>query len=62
MERYELTQDEVAEITGYTLDTVKAWCTSDNSERYRPMIDRAWRLYTLGLDAFLARRTGGEDD
>lgn len=43
MRRRRLTQPGVAALTGYSLDTVKSWCSRKSSDRYRVMPSRALR-------------------
>ena len=45
IEEYGLTNDMVAAMTGYSVNSVKAWRARDvESAKYRPMQDRAMKL------------------
>ncbi len=44
-----LSQEEISKYTGYALDTVKAWCATPDTDRYREMKPRAMRALTLEL-------------
>lgn len=43
MKHHRLTQVKVAKLIDYSLDTVKSWCASKTSTRYRAMPNRALR-------------------
>jgi hypothetical protein len=43
MDSHRLTQVKVAKLIDYSLDTVKSWCASKTSTRYRSMPNRALR-------------------
>lgn len=43
MQNNKLSQADVADMTGYSLDSVKAWCARPTSKRYREMEPRALR-------------------
>jgi len=45
----ELDQETVSEYTGYSLDSVKAWCANPDTGRYREMKPRAMKLLKLEL-------------
>jgi len=51
MGRYNLTQDVVSEYTGYSIETVKAWCSgpAPENKRYREMKPRAMKTLKLEL-------------
>jgi len=45
-----LTQKDVSEISGYSLDLVKAWCSDPRkNKRYREMLDRQLRALELEI-------------
>ncbi|MCG7928955.1 MAG: hypothetical protein N0E44_02770 [Candidatus Thiodiazotropha lotti] len=41
---YKLTNEQISEMTGYAIDTVKAWRVKPGAKKYRPMPDRAMKL------------------
>jgi len=49
MIKKELSQEMISEYTGYSLDTVKAWCANSDTGRYREMKPRAMRALKLEL-------------
>ncbi|MHB8388358.1 MAG: hypothetical protein ACYDBH_02115 [Acidobacteriaceae bacterium] len=51
MRKAHLDQRRVAELTGYSVDMVKGWCTDPQSKRYRKMQDRALKTLRLALQA-----------
>lgn len=52
MKQRRLTQPRVATLTGYSLDTVKSWCSRKSSDRYRIMPTRALRSLERELELF----------
>lgn len=51
MDKYDLTQEEISELTGYSIESVKAWCSNPvpENKRYREMKPRAMKLLKLEL-------------
>lgn len=43
------TRSELAELTGYSADTVQGWSAPTNSPRWRPIPDRAIEMAKLKL-------------
>lgn len=41
---YGLTSEQIAEMTEYVVDSVKAWRTTPESKKYRKMPERAMKL------------------
>ena len=50
MKEFSLEQSQVADITGYSTDSVKGWTTPNrDSKRARPVPDRAIKILQLSL-------------
>ena len=45
-----LTNHEIAELSGYSLGSVKAWFSDKGSDRHRPVPDRAVTIIQLKLN------------
>lgn len=49
---YSLTNEMVAQMTGYSIISVKAWLTKNvESGKYRPMQDRAMKLLEIEISS-----------
>jgi hypothetical protein len=49
MAEKELSHAEIADLTGYSVDTVKGWCADPSTTRHREMKDRQFRTLELEL-------------
>lgn len=49
-ETYDLSIEQISEMTGYAIDTVKAWRVSPESKKYRSMPERAMKLLKYEIE------------
>lgn len=49
-QEYKLTQTDIAEITGYSISSVKKWFLSEEAEGYKETPDRAIRLFRYWIE------------
>lgn len=49
-QEFKLTQNDIAEITGYSISSVKKWLLSEDTEGYKEAPDRAIRLFKYWME------------